>query len=300
MTFPTSRPSFGPKFRFWSASSTVKLTLPAAEPHAARTIGEHAQDGRLRTASPGAFGLPFIFRPVAILQAMESVAADPESSRSIVRHRREKPRPLGQLLRELDFREAAIGHAPQPPFAAEPQGLVRCPVNEAGHSRHRPLEIDLPLRDPVEGGGSNAISRTDPHHPPVVGRQHEPRSRRRWQLQPHEGTMRKPVNGTRGTQPHSPFAIDQARVEHRSDRNALRVPGRDLADGFLERLGRGTANDHAVLGNDPDGIRAVDDLNRLLPQDRIGRHRAFHLHGRNRVHSGFFHGSSGRCRRRPA
>ena len=286
---PDLKAVLGAEIRFAIGLEHRQLTLPAAEPHAARTIGEHAEDGRLRTASLGAFG-PFIFRPDAILQAMQSIAADPESSRAIVRHRREKPRPLGQLLRQIDFREAAIGHAPQPAFAAEPQGLVRCPVNEAGHPRHRPLEIDLPLRDPVEGGRSYPISRADPHHPLVVGRQHEPRSRRGWQLQPHEGTVREPVNGTRGTQPHGPFAIDQARVEHRVDRNALRVPGRGPADGFLERLGRGTAQDHAVLGNDPKGIRAVDDLGRILFQDRIGRRRGFLFHGRRQSAAASFTG----------
>ena len=101
-------------------------------------------------------------------------------------------------------REAAIDHAPQPPFAAEPQGLVRCPVDEAGHSHHRPLEIYCPLRDPVKGGRSYPISRADPDHAPVIGRQHEPRSRPRWQLLPDEGTIRIPVNATRGTQPNGP------------------------------------------------------------------------------------------------
>ena len=60
-------------------------------------------------------------------------------------------------------------------------------------------------------------------------------------------------------------------------------PGETLLDGFLERLGRGTAKDHAVLGNDPDGIRAVDDLSRILSQDRIGRNRGFLFHGRRQT-----------------
>ena len=278
-----------------------QLTLPAAEPHAARTIGEHAEDGRLRTRSLGAFGsrvAPFIFRPVAILQVMQSVAADPESSRSIVRHRGEKPRPLGQLLRQLDFREAAIGHPPQPSFAAEPQGFVRCPVSEAGHARGRPLEVDLPLRDPVEGGRPHPISRTDPHHPRVVGHQHEPRSRRGWQLHPDEGTVREPVNGARATLPHGPFAIDQVRFDHRVDEKQLRALGRDLADGFLERLGRGTAQT-TLSWKRPDGIRAVDDLNAnpFSGSDRPAS--GLPLPRKDRVHCGLFHGWSIRGDRRP-